>query len=140
MPQRKQTPKTPKQTSSASPADQQQQYSVRDRSERALHRTPVLDKIIVDQGESDAGGGLLRGMDVKALRIRRKKAREIQIPGWRQLTVERGRTGQAMVEEETGVMDIEDTSDEIYIERHAKERPSLSDLFLFFRWNTGTGM
>jgi hypothetical protein len=95
----------------------------------------------VDQGESDAGGGLLRGMDVKALRIRRKKAREIQIPGWRQLTVERGRTGQAMVEEETGLMDIEDTSDEIYIERHAKERPSFSGNFFFVTGilNTGTG-
>ncbi len=53
-----------------------EKYAVRDRSERARHRTPVLDRIIVGRGGRN---GLLRGLNVKALRIRRKKAREIQV-------------------------------------------------------------
>lgn len=83
---------------------------MRDRSERARHRTPVLDKIIVDRDDN-----LLRGMDVKAMRIRRKKVREIQIPGWRLSAGVGGSGDRGAAERE------EDTSDAAYIARHAKE-------------------
>ena len=103
-----------------------EQYAVRDRSERARHRTPILDRIIVDRGDPN---GLLRGLDVKALRIRRKKAREIQIPGWRpteeggERTAEYRRPTSREKELCEPADDAEDTSDLTYISRHAKERP-----------------